>query len=64
MLKLLLVETFEQCYEISDCLSASNRIAKSINNCFLVINLSIRDLINFLLDETELLQILGIIAMM
>ena len=64
MLELLLVEALEQGYEIGHCLSASNRITEAINNCFLVVNLSIGDLVYLLLDESELLQVLGVVAMM
>ena len=55
MFKLLLIEAFEQGYEIRYRLSTSDRITESINNCLLVVDLSIGDLVDLLLDETELL---------
>ena len=55
MFKLLLIEAFEQSYEIRYRLSTSDRITESINNCLLVVDLSIGDLVDLLLDETELL---------
>ena len=52
---------FEQLNEIGHALARTNRFAKSIEDGFLVVSLRIGHLVYLLLDDAELLEVLGVL---